>query len=365
MATQVQNLPTPMPPTESAPTPRDLWLAERRKFIGGSEVFELLNEKQYGKGCARALGFRKLNQEPDFPEMVDDALLERGNILEPVAAAMYEQETGRKLRRPPMDENGLPKIRVSKEYPWAGVHADRLVLAGYGDVTITGTAEIKSRGEGPYMRILRDGLFPGDILQIQHGMFVNVHSWGPFITIGLFGGMPLKHFDVPRDESMIDIIKRKGDEFAETVFTKGELPAPLEDSQDQRCKVCAYRATCRGEEIDRIEAAAVKAEKAGKTPLVQIDNAQLTRTLWDIDIIKAEVKERKELLEALQEEAMKAMGDVPAALVHGYGKVYRMDSQANYIDATRIKAEKPEIYQQYFISRKTGEHFLRTYPTKQ
>jgi predicted phage-related endonuclease len=363
MSTQVvSNIPAPIPPETQ--TPRERWLARKRKFVGGSEVFELLNEPQYGKGCVRALAYRKLNIEPDFPEMVDEEILERGNILEPVAAAMYEERTGRKLRRPPMDEDGMPVMRVSKNFPWAGVHADRLVLAGFGGVVETGTAEIKSRAEGPYLKVLRDGLFPGDNLQIQHGMFVNNHSWGPFIIIGLTSTLPLKHFDVPRDEQMIDIIKREGDKFAETVFVKRELPPPPFEGDDRRCKVCPYRATCRGEEIDRAEAAMIANEKAGKRNLVQIENAQLCRTLWDRDILKAEIKERQDILERLDEEALKSV-PVEGAFIHGYGKVYVMDSQANYVDGKRLKIEKPDVYEQYFVSRKTGEHFLRTYPTKQ
>src|SRR5205807_3248765 len=134
-----------------------------------------------------------------------------------------------------------------------------IVLTGSGGVERTGTAEIKTRGEGPYLNLLRQNhLYPADILQIQHGMFVNSHSWGPFITMGVFGGLPLKHFDVERDEGIIDIIKRAGDRFAETVFVKGELPERPFVGDDDRCKTCAFRMECRGEELDRAAALALK-----------------------------------------------------------------------------------------------------------
>src|SRR5437879_3261145 len=158
-----------LPPTFE---PKQQWLEERRQFIGGSEVFQLLNEKQYGKGCVRALAYEKLGYLPDYPEQQDDPVLERGNILEPVVAGLYQEQTGRKLRRPPVGLGGFPKPRIHPDYPWAGVHADRIVLTGSGGVERTGTAEIKTRGEGPYLNLLRQNhLYPADILQIQHGMF--------------------------------------------------------------------------------------------------------------------------------------------------------------------------------------------------
>lgn len=349
------------------PTPLDRWLAERRKFIGGSEIYKLLNEKQYGKGCVRALGYEKTNTEPDYPEQLDDALLKRGHILEPVAAAMYEEETGRKLRRPPMDEHGFPKARISKTHPWAGVHADRLVLAGFGGVEETGTAEIKSRGEGPYLRILRDGLFPGDILQIQHGMFVNEHKWGPFITIGLFGGMPLKHFDVQRDEAAIDIIKREGDKFAETVWVKGELPPHPFASDDQRCKVCPFRMTCRSEELDAAEVAAVRAINSGKKALVQINNPALSRAVFDHDLLRAEIAEREEALELVDTKIKELAGEAGAVQIPGYGKFYVQPSLApKRVDAKRLETEKPDVYASYLIpTTATGKTYVRTYPEKQ
>ena len=75
------------------------WLDGRRKFIGGSEAYQLLNEEQYGRGCSRALAYDKLGVEPDFDDTPDselEALFRRGNLLEPVVAQAYKEETDRK-----------------------------------------------------------------------------------------------------------------------------------------------------------------------------------------------------------------------------------------------------------------------------
>lgn len=346
MATTTAIALTPAAANVPALDPEQQWLEERRSFIGGSEIYELLNEKQYGRGCSRALGYRKLDITPDYPEQLDEALMKRGHILEPVAAAMYEEETGRKMRRAPSDPiTGLPKVQRHPGFPWAGVHVDRIVLTGSGFtepkdymVRDTGSAEIKSRGEGPWWRVMKDGLFPGDILQIQHAMFVKNHSWGPFIMVGLFGSMPLKHFDVQRDEGAIDMIKREGEKFASYVWGKEELPPPPFASDDARCKVCAFRMDCRGEELDAAAAKAQKADKAGKKALIQISNLELAQACADRELVKAEIRAitnpepskahpepgTLDLIEARIDELLKDEKGQPieAAYVEGYGKVY-------------------------------------------
>src|SRR5215472_10744749 len=119
---------------------------ERNTYIGSSEVFELLNYQQYGKGCATALAYRKLGAEPDYEIEEDDALLRRGHILEPIAAQIYEEMTRRKVRRPPNVAFNSP-ARRHKKFSWAGVHTDRLILGGFGDVTEVGDLEIKTRDQ--------------------------------------------------------------------------------------------------------------------------------------------------------------------------------------------------------------------------
>ena len=354
-------------PIEVMPTqtPREQWLAERRKFIGGSEAYELLNQAQYGRGCRTALAMRKLGAEPDFPEQTEnDPMLERGKMLEPLAAMLYEEQTGRKVRRPPVGLGGFPKPKRHPEYSWAGVNTDRIILVGSGGVTETGDLEIKTRGEGPWHRVQRQGPFPGDELQPQWSLFVTGHSWAALATLGVFGGLPMSHFDRLRNNDLIETFKREGESFANDVWGKGVAPAPAFDHTDKRCKVCEFRLSCRGEQVDAAEVAEMKQIAKSKKNLVQIDNPQLLKTLADRELMKEERKALDEAIEVTDALAMEQLGNVEGALVRGFGKVYRMESQANYVDAQRLKAEKPDIYKDYFVSRKTGEHHLRTYPEK-
>jgi predicted phage-related endonuclease len=344
---------------------RAKWIEEHRRYIGGSEIYKLLNLAQYGTGCRTELAFQKLGVEPDFPDTDrDDLLLARGNILEPLVAMLYEQETGRKVRRPAMDADGMPKPKFHPEHPWAGVNTDRIILTGSGGIEETGDLEIKTRSEGPFLRVKRSGPFPGDILQPQWSLFVTGHKWGSLATLGVFGHLPLVHFDVRYDTELQEIFKREGGEFANVVWGKGHVPEPTLDKNDQRCKVCQFRMQCRGEQIDKAEVAMLREITKSKKELVQIDNHDLASTLAAIDMIKGEQKELEESLKNAQETAMQLIGDANAALVRGYGKVYKLESQAHYLDATRLKAEHEELYNEYYVSKKTGNHYLRQYPEK-
>lgn len=362
---------------------REQWLEGRRKFIGGSEAYQLLNEDQYSKGCSRALAYEKLGVEPDFDDVDDEmeALFRRGNILEPVAAAIYKEETGRDIICGPKDENGMPKARINREFPWAGVHVDRTIRAGTADVEETGDLEIKTRAEGPYYRMLRVGPFKGDFLQTQWANFVTGHTWSSFIALGVFSSLPSKHYDFAVDPQILEIFKREGEAFANKVWGKGEVPDHPLPADDMRCKTCSWRQTCRGEAQDANAMAFLKEERKAKGDLVQIENADLAQALRDRQLLKAELKTLsndpdKESDEnpvgALQivEQKIRELQRGPdgqrveKAFVIGFGKSYLTPTVWSGVDVQKLKAEHPAIYEQVFVKKATGSETLRVYPAK-
>ena len=340
------------------------WLEERRTYIGSSEVFELLNYPQYAKGCARALGYAKLGVTPDFQVEENDALLRRGNILEPIAATIYEELMGRKVRRPAMDGHGHAEVRRHPIFPWAAAATDRLILAGHGGVTEVGDLEIKTRDQGAYHRIIRQGPFYGDVLQPQWSMFVTGHKWASLAVLGIFGGLPMLVVDARRDEEMMQVFQREGEQFADRVFGAGELPDPTFPASDQRCKVCAWRQTCRGQEIDQDELRELRTMSKASRELVQIDEPELAKTLQDIELLRKEKEAADTLLDIAKEHALELLGDREAALVRGFGKVYRMAASRSYFDSITLRRMEPEIYERYLVHRNLGTSYLRLYPHK-
>lgn len=365
---------------------KEQWLEGRKKFIGGSQAFMLLNEEQYGKGCSRALAYDKLGVEPDFDDTPDadmEALFKRGNVLEPVVAALYKEETGRDIINPPKDENGMAKARINKEFPWAGVHVDRTIRAGSADVQETGDLEIKTRAEGPFYRMLRMGPFKGDFLQTQWSNFVTNHSWSAFVALGVFGTIPIRHYDFARDEQIIEIFKREGESFANAVWGRGEVPEHPIAADDMRCKVCSWRKTCRGEAQDANAVAFLREQAKAKGDLVQIENVELSQALRDRQLLKAEIKaltndpekESEEnpvgALQLVERKIYELQRDsdgkrVERAFVLGFGKSYLTPTAWSGVDTAKLKAEHPDIFESVYVRGKllAGSETLRVYPIK-
>jgi hypothetical protein len=346
---------------------------QRHSFIGGSEAFELLSEKQYGRGCARALGYRKLQTPEDAPsESVKQralsmrAVLKRGQLLENLAAQLYMSETGRSLLR---------RSRLVRHplYPGAGVHTDRLIVSF--DDRGTGDAEIKTHGEGPFLHILRAGLPPAHNLQLQWSLFCTGHQWGAFVIMGIFGGdektgLPLKHFDVARDPALMNIFAHALVDFWDALHA-GDLPPQLPDPADIRCKVCPYRLTCRGESLDPAEYRRLMREREGKRPLTEINNEELDQALADRALILSEVEaldhesedpEERGALQLVTARIKELLGPTEAAAVNQHWKVYCSEHLYSGLDISRLREEQPEIYKRYFIKeRPTGTKRLRVY----
>ncbi len=340
--------------------------AERHTFIGGSEAYELLNERQYGRGCVRALAYRKSQAKPDFdPQMGRQnlrGLLQRGSLLEDTVARLYMDETGRTLIK-------RERLVRAAGHPGAGVHTDRIILAG--NVKPTGDAEIKTHGEGPFLNILRNGLPSGHNLQLQWSLFCTGHTWGAFIILGVFGEMPLKHFDIDRDEQVIDMFKAGVDDFWSTLG-RGELPPPPFPATDQRCKVCPWRLTCRGEAMDPAELRRVMAEHDGKKPLTEVNNDELEQALADRALILSEMRalsddseEDPGALQLVTARVKELLGETERALVNNRWKVYCPQNFYHGLDTTRLRHDEPEIYKKYYVDRPTGSRRLTVYPVRE
>jgi len=331
---------------------------ERNTYIGGSEVFELLNCAQYGSGCVRKLAFDKLGYEKDFPETDNDLILRRGNLLECVAADLYQQQTGRKLRR-------VASGRKHPCYSWASVSTDRTIQSGGGNKPGGGPGdlELKTRSEGPFRRVQRLGPFDGDLLQIQWSLWITGHAWGALGILGVFGELPLLHFDVEPDRELHSIFEYEGAKFNDIVFVQRQLPEPPFPATDSRCRVCCYRLSCRGELADDTEVQALREVNKSKHELVQINNPALVSTLTDVDLLRSEIKSLETALDIAKETAQDQLGDVDSAYLANYGKVYRLVSQVKRIDVERLKTELPTIYAKYVLSYTTGS-YLRCYPHK-
>lgn len=177
---------------------REAWLEERRKGIGGSDAAAILGLNPWKSPYD--VWLEKTGRM--LPEKPNAAMI-RGTVLEPVAADLYAEQTGRKLRRQP--------LRKHRDFPFILGNADRQILAS-GDVPETGVLEIKCPGISTMTKIKAQGLPDYMTAQLMHYMAVLGYEWGSF---ALFNAehWRLIYFDIEADDRLIERLLEKEVEF--------------------------------------------------------------------------------------------------------------------------------------------------------
>lgn len=310
------------------------WLIERRNGIGGSDhadLFELDPE-----GCRRRLGYDKLGIPPDYPEEIT-GLMRRGTVLEDAAAAEYTRKTGRKVRR-------VTKPIVQG---WARVNIDRYVPA------IRGPLEIKTHGAYAFQRVKRQGMREAHVLQLQHAIWLRKAEQGAFAVLHP-DSWELLHFDVPRDNGLIEIIERRGAEFWRDVIGAGMLPAKRFPADEPRCRSCPWRRTCQGADA-AIRAALSPEEQREELPR---DEA-FTEMVTDHAIAQEAYNEAQRTLELVRNAIKAKLGSNTAVSCSG-GRIYYREQSRSQLDTKALRAEHADIYEQY--TRPVVSRPLRVFP---
>jgi len=228
---------------------RSVFLAERKKGVGGSDVASVFN---VGYGCRRRLFYDKRNVPPDYPEPENDAIA-LGAYLEPFFGEKYAQMTGRLV-------DVRPEPLIHPEYPELRVNVDRMVDDSNRDQP--GVLELKAVGRAVFYKIKREGLPEDYILQLQHGMVVAGTPWGSY-GIGSRDSGELLHWDVDRDSVLADLIVAEDRAFWRQVQS-GDIPDRLEPD-DSRCQKCQYRKSCQGAALIQVEAGSNKGLERDET----------------------------------------------------------------------------------------------------
>ena len=126
------------------------------------------------------------------PDTAETEAIEWGTRLEAVVAAAYEEKTGRSVRRQPR--------KAHPDLPWMFGNIDRQIVGdkrgvGVLEVKTTNTFALKDWDHGPP---------DAAMLQLQHYLAIYGYSWGSIAV--LVGGQHFKHFDIDRDDELIDYL---------------------------------------------------------------------------------------------------------------------------------------------------------------
>ena len=190
---------------------REEWLAERKTGIGGSDAAAVLGASPYKS----ALDLWREKVSDDLESDAATTVMLMGNCLEPLAADLYAQETGRQMRRQP--------LRRHPEHAFMIGNVDRLILA-VGDVQATGALEIKCPGLRVFAGAKAKGLPDHMTVQLMHYLAVLGYSWGSFALLCRENGQ-LIHFDLEADPQLIaTLIEREHEFWTKYVVPRVEPP---------------------------------------------------------------------------------------------------------------------------------------------
>lgn len=365
MSTQnIQPEVQPVPPFD----PEQVWQAERKKGIGGSEVHHLFpclnleDKDDVGSryGCPRRLSYEKLDVRPDYeytPETL--RLFERGHILEEYAADKFVEKTGKRVFR-----SNFPW--VSKQFPWMRCNIDRRIKA---DDRGVGVLECKSASEHVFGRMEQEGLPTAYALQLQHSIMAMDIQWGAFSVIEspdyldavieqmedgrlrrrvietIAKNFECFSFEVQRDDSLIGVIVEKERDFWSLIEDK-KLANPLPEMNDERCRACPFRRSCRGAAYAEANARIPVRDKKTGLQYTQIEAEPFVRAAADRLVIMREINEKSELLKAIDNELKQNFPpEVGAVQIPGVGIKVRWNWQkgASRWDSDALKAASKTI----------------------
>jgi putative phage-type endonuclease len=280
---------------------------DRLSGLGGSDAAVCAGVSPY-KGPLQ-LFYEKTGQlEPDAAE---NEAMEWGTRIEPIVAEAYSQKTGRKVRNQPR--------KAHPKHPWMLGNIDRQIVGdkrgpGILEVKTTNTFSIKAWEEGPT---------DAAMLQLQHYLAIYGYKWGSIAV--LIGGQTFKHFDVERDDELIEYLVEIELKFWGMVQRK-EAPA----------------GTWTAESIGILKR--LYPVDSGKTimlPESHVINVEgFLQAKKDLEVIE----ERK----ALYEGALKhAMAEASQADVPGYKLSWKSTKPTKKFDMDQFARDRPELVAQY------------------
>lgn len=286
--------------------PKEEWLKHRQAGIGGSDA-----------SCIAGLNPWKssiqlyIDKKEENPKELKSLRMELGNRLEGLVAELFTEETGLKVR----NVNG---ILHNDNYPFALANIDRAIVGekAFLECKTTNSYALKEWQEG----------VPAHYeIQCLHYMAITgaTHCY----IAALIGNSDFIWHKIERDQETIDYLMKIEKDFWENNILKDEIPLP--DGSDAYSEYLKEKyKQSNGETIE------LHLLKDGPQKIIRYD---------EIDSTIKELEAEKKLI---QQEIQAEMKDFEVAKI-GDRKITWKTSSRNIIDSKRLKAEIPEIAEQY------------------
>jgi len=293
-----------------------LWLEERRKGIGGSDVAAIMGLSPW-KTAYQV--YREKRKEVE--DWGGNSLTDWGKRMEPAIRQWYSDETGRDVRLP-------DKIMYHPQHPF--------MLASLDGFTDDGrVVEIKTARSG------KDWGEPGTnqipdyyAVQVHHYMTITGFQVAD-IPVSIAGSSPSLYI-VEADKEISEMIIEACAKFWERVQS-GNPPDPVTYAD----------AVARFGKI--------------KSDGSIIATTELIEAIAGLKQLRAQIKELEEHEEAWKARIIIALGEQADTLIDSAGQTlvtYKLANGRKLFDSKSLEKEMPEVYQKYLKQSEPARRFL-------
>lgn len=301
----------------------DEWLQIRKTGIGASDAAAAVGLNPYKSMLE--LWMEKTGRDADLekPDSKDTTQpVYWGTLLEPIVAASYTQQTGRRVRR-------VNAVLQHPQFPFMLANLDREVT-GCPDVQIL---ECKTAGEFG-ARLWRDGVPEYVQLQVQHQLAVTSKAAADVAV--LLCGQRLDVYRIARDEELIARLIDLEARFWQYVTNDIAPPADGSDSADRALR-CLF--------------------PGNSSPVDFSEDRTLSATFADLVAVRADIKAREEQAEKFKQTLIQAMGNAEVAQFET-GKVsFKRSKDSTTLDVDHLLLDHPALTVQYASTRKGSRRF--------
>lgn len=290
---------------------REDWLEARRKGIGGSDAAAIMGANPYVTPLtvyADKIGAA--------PEKETSEAMRQGTDLEAYVADRFTEATEIKLRR-------VNRILQHPEYPWMLANIDRDVIGGDGGFEAKTTNLLNKHD-------FENGEVPLNYMwQCQHYMAVTGAPYWYLAVLVL--GKAFHVFRIDRDDALIDRLIQAEQEFWLEHVEKRVPPLPTGSDSDDAALEAIYPESQVGTDADLTE---------------------LNDTLNLIELLKADKAKLDTRIRSAEEEIKAILCDRERGTAAGWSVSWK-SSTRSAVDTKRLRAELPEIAEQYTNTTRT------------
>jgi putative phage-type endonuclease len=284
------------------------WHLDRQKGIGGSDIGKILGLSKYGSPLS--VYYEKIAESPEIKPMNEAMIM--GLVLEPAVAERYTMETAHKVQR-------VNQQIIHPDYDYLRVNLDRKIV-GTGRAT-AGVLEMKT-ASGNAARNWDQGIPSSYYAQLVLQMMCSGCQWGEIAL--LTDGRDFKVFEFERDLEFEKMILEATSTFWNDHVLK-RIPPPAIRTEDVLQQHPSH--------VDGKVVEASQASQQAYGHIIRLDKS-----------IAQLVEQKTKHVLTIQDE----MGDAEKIVVDGKAlATWKKSKDSRRVDSSRLKKEKPEIYEEY------------------